>query len=151
MIAAGHGETEGWNTMSYWLLKTEPEDYSYDNLVADKRGVWDGVGNAVALQNIRKMTKGDLAFVYHTGKEKAVVGIAEIVTDAYPDPQANDPKIVVFDLKPKRRLTRPVTLQEIKADPAFEGWELVRLARLSVMPVPPALWKRIEKLSETNP
>lgn len=137
--------------MSYWLLKTEPEDYSYDNLVADKRGVWDGVGNAVALQNIRKMTKGDLAFVYHTGKEKAVVGIAEIVTDAYPDPQANDPKIVVFDLKPKRRLTRPVTLQEIKADPAFEGWELVRLARLSVMPVPPALWKRIEKLSETNP
>ncbi len=134
--------------MAYWLLKTEPDDYSYDELVADKRGVWDGVGNATALQNIRKIAKGDLVFIYHTGKEKAVVGVAEVVTNPYPDPQANDPKLVAFDLKPKRKLAKPVTLQQIKSDPAFEGWDLVRISRLSVMPVTPAIWKRIEKLSE---
>lgn len=134
--------------MANWLLKTEPDEFSYDDLVKEKRAVWDGVANATALIHIRKMKKGDQAILYHTGKEKAAVGIAEIVTDPYPDPQANDPKIVVFDLKPKRRLPRPVTLAQIKSDPVFAEWELVRISRLSVMPVPANIWKRIEQLSE---
>jgi predicted RNA-binding protein with PUA-like domain len=130
------------------LLKTEPGEFSYDDLVKEKRAVWDGVANATALIHIRKMKKGDQAIIYHTGSEKAAVGIAQIVTDPYPDPQANDPKIVVFDLKPARRFDKPVTLAQIKADPAFAEWELVRISRLSVMPVPANLWKKIEKLSE---
>jgi predicted RNA-binding protein with PUA-like domain len=134
--------------MANWLLKTEPDEFSYDDLVKEKRSVWDGVANATALIHIRKMKKGDLALIYHTGKEKAAVAVAEIVTDPYPDPQANDPKVVVFDLKPKHRFDSPVTLAQIKADPVFAEWELVRISRLSVMPVPAAIWKKIEKLSE---
>ena len=134
--------------MANWLLKTEPDEFSYDDLVKEKRAVWDGVANATALIHIRKMKKGDQAIIYHTGKEKAAVAIAEIVTDPYPDPQANDPKIVVFDLKPKRRFDNPVTLAQIKADPVFAEWELVRISRLSVMPVPASIWKKIEQLAE---
>ncbi len=136
--------------MAYWLLKSEPDVYSYDDLARDKRTAWDGVANNTALIHIRKVKKGDLAIVYHTGNERAAIGIAEVITDAYPDPQANDPKLVVFDLKPKRKFAKPVTLATIKADPAFAEWELVRISRLSVMPVPATIWKRIEKLSETK-
>lgn len=134
--------------MALWLLKTEPEEFNFDDLVKAKRAVWDGVANPTALKHIRTMKKSDQAIIYHTGKEKAAVGIAQVVTDPYPDPRAGDPKIVVFDLVPIRRFTRPVTLTQIKSDPEFAGWELVRIPRLSVMPVPPALWKRIEFLSE---
>jgi predicted RNA-binding protein with PUA-like domain len=134
--------------MARWLLKTEPDCYSWDHLVKDKKTVWDGVNNALALKHIRTMKKGDLAHVYHTGGEKAAVGIAEIASDPYTDPKEGDDKLAVVDLKPKKKLARPVTLAEIKADPAFEGWDLLRIGRLSVVPVSDAIWKRIEKLSE---
>jgi predicted RNA-binding protein with PUA-like domain len=133
--------------MSHWLLKTEPDSYSWDKLVADKKTRWDGVTNALALKHIRNMKKGDTAFVYHTGDERAVVGIAEITSDAYADPKAENDRIVVVDLKPLKKLDHPVTLDVIKSDPTFAGWELVRISRLSVMPTPPAMWKQIEKLS----
>ncbi|MGE0442912.1 MAG: EVE domain-containing protein [Gemmatimonadales bacterium] len=128
---------------NYWLLKTEPETYSYDHLVREKRGVWDGVANPVALRNLRGMAAGDECFIYHTGKEKRIVGIAKVAKAAYPDPKANDPKLVVVDLVPVRAVTRPVTLAEIKADKRFADWELVRQARLSVMPVTAERWKII--------
>jgi predicted RNA-binding protein with PUA-like domain len=129
--------------MAYWLLKTEPGDFSFDDLESKGSAVWDGVSNALALKHLRLMRKGDQAFIYHTGKEKAVVGIASVTSDAYPDPQAGDPKLAVCDLAPVRRLRRPVSLAEIKSDAAFAGFALVRMARLSVMPVPAAHWKRI--------
>ena len=135
--------------MPYFLLKTEPETYSYDDLVADKSCVWDGVANAAALKNIRDMKEGDSVFVYHTGGEKQIVGVAIVTKSAYADPKLDDEKMAVIDLKPSRKLDRPVTLAEIKADKAFADWELVRIGRLSVMPVPPALWKRIETLAKS--
>ena len=130
--------------MAYWLLKTEPGTYSWEDLVRDKRTTWDGVSNAVALKNIRAMKKGDLAFIYHTGDVKAVVGVATIASDPYPDPKDKDGKATVIDLTPKSKLPGPVTLATIKADPAFEGFDLIRIGRLSVVSVPDAMWKRIE-------
>ncbi len=129
--------------MAYWLLKTEPSTYSYDDLERDRRATWDGVSNPVALKHLRAAAAGDLAFIYHTGAEKAIVGIARVASAAYPDPKAKDPKLVVVDLEPQERLPKPVTLAAVKADPAFADWELVRIGRLSVMPVPPAMWKRL--------
>ena len=134
--------------MARWLLKTEPDCYAWDNLVKDKRTVWDGVTNALALKHIRSMKKGDLALVYHTGDQRAAVGIAEVVTDPYPDPDQKDEKLVVVDLKPKSKLKQPVTLSDIKADPAFAGWDLLRIGRLSIVPVPEAMWSRIEELAK---
>jgi predicted RNA-binding protein with PUA-like domain len=118
-----------------WLLKTEPSSYSYTDLERDRRTTWDGVSNPVALRNLRSMKQGDDCFIYHTGDEKRIVGIAKVAKEAYPDPKAADPKLVVIDLTPVRALKRPVTLAEIKADKRFAGWELVRQPRLSVMPV----------------
>lgn len=129
--------------MAYWLLKSEPEDYSYADLVRDGRGRWDGVRNPRALKNIRQMKPGDLAFFYHTGKERAIIGIAEVMTLPFPDPDADDPKLVVVDVAPREQLTKPVTLAEVKSWPEFADWELVRQPRLSVMPVPEAAWHRI--------
>jgi predicted RNA-binding protein with PUA-like domain len=129
-----------------WLLKTEPGDFSYDDLERAGRAVWDGVRNFTALRHMRGVRKGDRAIVYHTGKERAAVGIARIASAPYPDPRADDPAIVVFDLAPERRLARPVTLGAIKGDPAFRGFDLVRISRLSVMPVAPELWERILKM-----
>jgi predicted RNA-binding protein with PUA-like domain len=134
--------------MARWLLKTEPDSYAWDDLVRDKKTTWDGVTNALALKHIRNMKKGDLALVYHTGGERAAVGIAEVASAPYPDPKAGDEKLVVVDLKPKKKLTNPVTLDVIKADRAFAGWDLLRISRLSVMPVPDAMWERIEELSK---
>jgi predicted RNA-binding protein with PUA-like domain len=130
-----------------WLLKTEPTDYSYDQLEQDGRTRWDGVSNPAALKNIRAMKPGDRAFLYHTGKEKAVVGVVEIVTAAYPDPEAKGPKLVAVDIEPRARLGRPVTLAEIKALPAFEGSPLVRQGRLSVVPLTSDQWRTIEEWS----
>lgn len=134
--------------MAYWLLKTEPSVYSYDNLVNDKKATWDGVTNPVALKNIRSIKKGDLAFIYHTGDEKQIVGIAEVVSDSYPDPKQKESKLVVMDLKPKEKLKRPVTLAEIKADERFADFLLVRISRLSVMPVTENQWQSLLKMSE---
>jgi predicted RNA-binding protein with PUA-like domain len=130
-----------------WLLKTEPGDFSFDDLERAVSTVWDGVANFTALRHMREVRKGDRALIYHTGNERAVVGTATVLSDAYPDPKLDDPRIVVFDVEADERLPRPVTLAEVKADPAFEGFDLVRLPRLSVMPVPRELWDRILKMA----
>jgi predicted RNA-binding protein with PUA-like domain len=130
----------------YWLLKTEPGDYSYDDLVEEGRAVWDGVRNPVAQKHMRAVEPSDEVLVYHTGKERAVVGIARVETPAYPDP-AGKADLVVFEISALESLQRPVTLAEIKASREFDDWELVRLPRLSVMPVPKQAWSRIIKMS----
>ncbi len=132
----------------YWLLKTEPSDYSYHDLKKDQKTIWDGVSNNLALKHLRNMKKEDLAFIYHTGKERTLVGIAEVVSDPYPDPKQKTPKLVVVDVKAKQELSRGVTLKEIKSDSTFSDFLLVRLPRLSVMPVTPSQWKRLLVLAE---
>lgn len=132
--------------MAYWLFKEEPSHYSFDDLVRDKRTVWNGVENNLALSHLRKVAKGDRVFFYHTGDEKAVVGIMEVVKAAYPDPEQDDARLVVVNVKPIARLDRPVTLAEIKAHKKFADLALVRISRLSVMPVTPAQWSELEKL-----
>ncbi len=134
--------------MAFWLLKTEPDAYSWDNLASDKKTVWDGVTNALALKHIRSMAKGDLALIYHTGDERAAVGIADVVSGPYPDPKADDQRQVVVDVKVKQKLAHPVTLADIKADPAFSGWDLLRIGRLSVVPVPQAMWDHLLELAK---
>ena len=129
--------------MRFWLLKSEPEHYSYADLERDGRTVWDGVANNAALIHIRAMQPGDLALIYHTGDERRAVGLAEVASEPYPDPQAGDPKLAVVDVRPLRALGRGVTLAEIKADPAFADFALVRQGRLSVVPVTPEQWARI--------
>ena len=131
--------------MAHWLLKTEPSTYSFADLQRDGKTRWDGVTNPLALKHMRATHKGDEAFLYHTGGEKAVIGVVRLLSDPYPDPR--NARLVVFDLGPLRALARPVTLAEVKADPAFAGWELVRAPRLSVMPVPEAFWQRVLRLS----
>jgi predicted RNA-binding protein with PUA-like domain len=128
-----------------WLLKTEPSDYPYADLERDGRAVWDGIASPLAQKHLRAIRTGDELLVYHTGREKAIVGLARAVSDPYPDPR--DPRLAVFDLEPLRRLPRPVTLAAVKADPAFAGWELVRMSRLSVMPVSEPVWRRLRTLS----
>ena len=127
-----------------WLFKTEPTEYSYSNLELEKKTVWDGVGNNLALKNLREVRLGDEVLIYHSGDEKAIVGIAEAITDAYPDPHDADEKIVVVNLKPKRRLTRPITLAEVKAIDELSDFDLIRLPRLSVMPVSPHQWNILQ-------
>ena len=126
-----------------WLGKTEPGEYSFEDLVREKRGRWDGVANPVALRNLRAMKKGDRVLVYHTGSEKAVVGVAEVVREAYPDPKAGDERRVVVDLAAGERLERHVTLAEVKGLPEFAGSPLVRQGRLSVVPLTAAQWKAV--------
>lgn len=132
---------------NYWILKTEPGTYPFDRLVSERQAVWDGVTNALALKHIRSMAKGDHAFIYHTGDEKALVGLARIVSDPYADPKGDDPKLAVVDIEAGERLPHPVTLAAIKADPAFAQLGLVRMSRLSVVPVPPDQWKRLRSMA----
>ncbi len=129
--------------MAHWILKTEPSTYSFQDLVKAKRAVWDGVSNPVALRNMREMAVGDDVIIYHTGDEKACVGLAKVVKAAYPDPKQKDPKLVVVDLEAGKPLARPVTLAEIKADPVFADLALVRQGRLSVVPVPLPQWRHL--------
>ncbi len=129
--------------MNYWLLKTEPSTYGWTNLVKAGRAVWDGVRNPAALNHLRAMQPGDRAFIYHTGDEKAIVGIAKVVSAAYPDPKAGDPKLVVVDLEPVKPLAQPITLASVKADKRFQDFALVRVPRLSVMPVTAEQWRRL--------
>jgi predicted RNA-binding protein with PUA-like domain len=129
--------------MNRWLLKTEPSTYSYADLARERRATWDGVSNPTALSHLRAMRKGDQAFVYHTGDEKAIVGIARVASDPYPDPKLSDPRRVVVDLEPVRALKSPVTLASVKADKRFADFALVRISRLSVMPVSPAQWEAL--------
>ena len=136
--------------MAQWLVKEEPDHYGYDHLERDRKTVWAGVRNPLAQKHLRTIRKGDPIFYYHTGKEKAVVGIAKAVTDAYPDPSDAAGKLHVVDIAPTKKLPKPVTLAAIKAERAFASFPLVRMSRLSVMPVTDAEWKRIEDMSRSD-
>lgn len=131
--------------MNYWLLKTEPDTYGWNDLVRDKKGVWDGVRNFQARKNLNSMTKGDIALIYHTGEEKAVVGISVVARGPYPEPK--DPQWVAVDLSPEKPLKKPVSLAAIKKDKALQKMVLVKAARLSVQPVTAEEFKRILELS----
>jgi len=132
---------------NYWLVKTEPGTYSYDDLEREHTAVWDGVKNPVALRNLRAMHPGDQVLVYHTGDEKAVVGWATVVSAPYADPKKKDPKLFVIDLRAHRRMPRPVTLAQIKADRTLSELPIVRQGRLSVSPVTAPQWSRLLKLA----
>jgi predicted RNA-binding protein with PUA-like domain len=135
--------------MALWLVKEEPEHYGFDQLVRDGKTVWAGVKNPLAQKHLRSIKRGDRIFYSHTGKEKAVVATAKAASDAYPDPKDTSGKLSVVDVVPDRKLGRPVTLAEIKADKAFASFPLVRMSRLSVMPVSDAEWAKIESMSRT--
>jgi predicted RNA-binding protein with PUA-like domain len=137
--------------MANWLFKEEPDHYSLDDLFRDKRAVWAGVQNNLALKHLRSVQKGDRVLYYHTGKVKAVVGEMEVVKGPYPDPRRDDDRLVVVDVKPVRRFDRPVALAEIKSNRKFEDFALVRISRLSVMPVTDEQWAEIERLSKMSP
>ena len=130
-----------------WLFKEEPASYSFDEFSRDGGTVWAGVKNPLARKHLRSVKKGDRIFYYHTGSQKAVVGVARATGDAHPDPKDKTGKAVVVDVAPVRALDRPVTLAEIKASKAFASFPLTRLPRLSVMPVTDAEWKEIERMS----
>lgn len=134
--------------MANWLFKTEPGDYSYADLERDGRTCWDGVKNNWALKNLREVRQGDRVLIYHTGKDKPVVGEARVISDPHPDPERDDPHLVVVDVEPVRALPRPVTLAEIKSDPKFADFGLVRFSRLAEIAVPPLLWKRLSKMAD---
>lgn len=131
--------------MQYWLVKSEPEVYSWEQFVKDKRTFWDGVRNYQARNNMQAMEKGDQVIFYHSSDVKAAVGIAEVIKTAYPDPTTDEPAWVVVDLKPVRPLTKPVTLAEIKAMPGMNNVALVRQARLSVLPLTQQEYEMIVK------
>lgn len=132
--------------MNYWLLKTEPGTYSWDDLVKDKKTTWDGVRNFQARNNLKAMKKGDLAFIYHSGDDKAVIGISKVIKEAYPDP--TDPEWLVVDLGVDKKLKKPVTLAHVKAVKKLADMVLVRVSRLSVQPVKPDEFNQIIALSE---
>ena len=134
--------------MAIWLLKTEPNVYSYADLERDGQTMWDGVTQNHALQNIRKIETGDLALIYHTGDERQIVGVAEVVRGFYVHPEQNDPKLAVCDVKAVRRLKNPVSLAQIKAEESLQNWDLVRLARLSVVPVSEEQWQTVKRIAK---
>jgi len=138
---------QNYQMKKYWLLKQEPSVYNYTQLEKEKKTVWDGVHNNLALKHIRSMKKGDHALFYHTGDERQAVGIIAIMSQPYPDPNEDDRRYVVVDVKPVKPLKRPVTLEEMKKEPVFKNWELLRISRLSVMPVPKNIWDIIMKRS----
>jgi predicted RNA-binding protein with PUA-like domain len=133
--------------MARFLVKTEPNTYSFANLQRDKRTVWDGVSNPVALKHLESIKKGDTVVIYHTGDEKQAVGLATAASDPYPDPKLKDPKRPVIDLAADKPLPKPVTLAQVKADAELKGTELARLPRLSVMPFTEAQFKRLLKMA----
>jgi predicted RNA-binding protein with PUA-like domain len=135
---------------AFWILKTEPSEYSFADLRREGRARWDGIANAVALKHLRTMRRGDRALIYHTGEEKRMVGLATVASDPYPDPAGDDERSVVVDLEPGEPLAVPVTLAQVKADPAFADLALVRMSRLSVVPVPEPLWKRLLEMGRSR-
>jgi predicted RNA-binding protein with PUA-like domain len=132
-----------------WLFKEEPSSYSFDAFLKDNRTVWSGVRNPLAQKHLHAVRRGDRIWYYHTGNERAIVGIAKALGNAYPDPNDKTGRHAVVEIGPVKRLPRPVTLAEIKAEPAFKTFPLVRLARLSVMPVTDEEWARIERMAAT--
>ncbi len=133
--------------MPHWLLKSEPSVYSYDEFLREKSTDWTGVKNALAQMHLRAMRKGDTALIYHSNEDRAIIGLAKVTADPKPDPEDPAGKRVLVNLKATGKLPKPVTLAQIKAEPAFAEWELVRQSRLSVMPVPDKLWDRIATLA----
>lgn len=131
-----------------WLLKSDPETYSFADLERDGKTVWDGVSNNLALKHLRSIRKGDALLIYHTGEERAVVGLAEAVSDSYPDPKQKDPRLVVVDVKVGKRLARPASLDAIKQQASLKDFALVRMPRLSVMPVSEIQWKTLLDLAK---
>ena len=137
--------------VNYWLAKQEPSGprgYNFENLKKDKITVWDGVHNNLALKHMREMKSGDLVLFYHTGSERQAVGIMQITSNPYPNPKEDFERFIVVDVKYKKTLKRPVTLDEIKKNIKFKDWDLVRISRLSVMPVPKLIWDEILKISQ---
>jgi predicted RNA-binding protein with PUA-like domain len=131
-----------------WLFKTEPSVYSFQQLQKDKKTMWDGVKNNLALKNLKDIAKGDEILIYHTGDEKAAVGVARALSGAYPDPEKKDPKLLVVDIEAVKPLPRPVTLAEVKANKKLANFDLVRLSRLSIMKVSDEQWNTIEGMAK---
>jgi predicted RNA-binding protein with PUA-like domain len=131
-----------------WLFKTEPSVYSYQQLEKDRKTVWDGVKNNLALKNLKDIQKGDPILIYHTGDEKAAVGVARALSGAYPDPSKKDPKLLVVDIEAVENLPRPVTLAEVKANKKLANFDLVRLSRLSIMKVSDEQWETLEGMAK---
>ena len=137
--------------MNYWLAKQEPSGprgYNILQLQKDKKTIWDGVHNNLALKHIRNMKKNDLVFFYHTGDERQVVGIMSVISEPYPNPKEENKRFVVVDVKFKKLFKTPITLEMIKKQKKFKDWELLRISRLSVMPVPKIIWDDIIKMSQ---
>ena len=135
----------------YWLAKQEPSGprgYSLDDLKKDKKTVWNGVHNNLALKHMQEMQPGDLALFYHTGDERQAVGIMEIVSKPYPNPNEDNKRFIVVDVKYKKHLKKPVTLDAMKKQKEFKNWELLRISRLSIMPVPKVIWDSILLMSQ---
>ena len=130
-----------------WLIKEEPTHYSFDDLTRDGRTSWTGVRNPLAQKHLQSMREGDRIFFYHTGDEKAVVGVARAAGAPYPDPADETGKLYAVDVVPVKKMKSPVTLKTIKADKSFAEFPLVRIPRLSVMPVNDVEWKRIETMA----
>lgn len=131
-----------------WLFKTEPSVYSYQQLVKDKKTVWDGVANNLALKHLKDIKKGEQIFIYHTGDEKAAVGVAKALGGAYPDPEKDKANLLVVEIEPVRALPRPVTLAEVKAHPKLKNFDLVRNSRLSIMKLTDEQWEIMEGMAK---
>ena len=137
--------------VNYWLAKQEPSGprgYNFENLKKDKKTVWDGVHNNLALKHMREMKPKDLVLFYHTGDERQVVGVMEVVSKPYPNPEEDNERFIVVDVKYKKPLKKPVTLDEMKKQKKFKDWELLRISRLSVMPVSKEIWNEIIQISQ---
>ena len=134
--------------MPFWLFKSEPDCYSFADLQRDGSTIWDGVTNTLARKHLRQVQRGDKILFYHTGDERAIVGLMEAVGEPHPDPTQEDPKSVAVNVKPVRKLKQSITLARIKGDKQLANWDLVRNSRLSVMPVSPAQWRRIDELTK---
>lgn len=133
--------------MNHWILKTDADVYPFEQLERERKAVWDGVSNPVALRHIRSMAPGDPLLIYHSGQGKELVGLARVASAPYQDPKKNDPKLSVVEVEAGKRLPKRVTLAAIKADPFFADLPLVRMPRLSVIPVPEAQWKKLLSLA----
>ena len=136
---------------NYWLVKQEPSGprgYNFSTLQKEKTTVWDGVHNNLALKHMRNMKKGDIVLYYHTGDERHAVGTMTVISKPYPNPEEDNERFVVVDVKYKRRLDKPVSLEQMKKEKSFKNWELLRISRLSVMPVPKTVWDKIIHLSK---
>ncbi|ADQ19171.1 EVE domain-containing protein [Leadbetterella byssophila] len=136
--------------MNYWLVKSEPFKFSWDTFVSKGGDMWDGVRNYAARNNLKAMKEGDLVFFYHSNEGLEIVGLAKVTKEHYPDPTADDPKWVVVDLVPVKKLNKPVSLAQIKADPVLQQMAIVRLSRLSVSPVTPTEFDRVMDLADEN-